>query len=87
MWKAVLRMLKFALKNMAIKKIQVILVLISIVISAGVGVLAYNIGEQVSDGITGNAAYYSVIVGPSGSETQLAMNSMYSVRYSILAVR
>ena len=50
-------MLKFALKNMAIKKIQVILVLISIVISAGVGVLAYNIGEQVSDGITGNAAY------------------------------
>ena len=70
-------MLKFALKNMAIKKIQVILVLISIVISAGVGVLAYNIGEQVSDGITGNAAYYSVIIGPSGSETQLAMNSMY----------
>ncbi len=70
-------MFRFALKNMAIKKIQVILVVLSIVISAGVGVLAYNIGEQVSDGITGNAAYYSAIIGPEGSETQLAMNSMY----------
>lgn len=62
---------------MAIKKVQIFLVILSIVISAGVGVLAYNIGEQVSDGITGSAAYYSAIVGPSGSETQLAMNSMY----------
>ncbi len=70
-------MLRFALKNMAIKKIQIILVVISIVISAGVGVLAYNIGEQVSDGITGNAGYYGAIIGPDGSETQLAMNTMY----------
>ena len=70
-------MLKFALKNMAIKRAQVILVIISIVLSAGVGVLAYNIGQQVSDGITGSAAYYSAIVGPAGSQTQLAMNTMY----------
>lgn len=70
-------MFRFALKNMAIKKIQIVLVILSIVISAGVGVLAYNIGEQVSDGITSNAAYYSAIIGPAGSETQLAMNSMY----------
>ena len=70
-------MLKFALKNMAIKKTQVILVLISIIISASVGVLAFNISSQVSDGITSNAGYYSLIVGPAGSKTQLAMNSMY----------
>lgn len=70
-------MFRFALKNMAIKKVQIILVVFSIVISAGVGVLAYNIGGQVSDGITSNAAYYSAIIGPAGSETQLAMNSMY----------
>ncbi len=70
-------MLHFALKNMAIKKIQIFLVVISIVISAGVGVLAYNIGEQVSEGITGNAGFYSAIIGPEGSETQLAMNTMY----------
>lgn len=70
-------MFKFAIKNMMIKKVQVILVLLSIVISAGVGVLAFNTAEQVSDGITGTAGYYSAIIGPSGSKTQLAMNTMY----------
>ena len=70
-------MFRFAIKNMAIKKVQVILVVLSIVISAGVGVLAFNTAVQVSDGITGTAAYYSAIVGPAGSKTQLAMNTMY----------
>lgn len=70
-------MLKFALKNMAVKKIQIILIVISIVISAGVGVLAFNVSSQVSDGITDGAAFYSAIIGPSGSSTQLAMNTMY----------
>ena len=70
-------MLKFALKNMAIKKVQTILIVLSIVISAGIGVLAFNVANQVDDGITDNAGYYSVIVGPAGSSTQLAMNSMY----------
>ena len=70
-------MLKFAFKNMAIKKVQIILIVLSIVISAGIGVLAFNVSNQVSDGITQNALYYSVIVGPSGSKTQLAMNTMY----------
>ena len=70
-------MLKFALKNMAIKKVQVILVLISIIISASVGVLAFNVSSQVSDGITDNAGYYSLVVGPAGSKTQLVMNTMY----------
>lgn len=70
-------MLKFALKNMAIKKLQIILIILSIVISAGVGVLAFNVATQVDDGITSNAGYYSLIVGPSGSNTQLAMNTMY----------
>lgn len=70
-------MLRFAFKNMGVKKVQVILILLSIVISAGIGVLAYNVAGQVNDGITDNAGYYSVIVGPSGSKTQLAMNTMY----------
>lgn len=70
-------MFRFAVKNMMIKKVQVILVLLSIVISAGVGVLAFNTAEQVSDGITNTAAYYSAIIGPAGSRTQLAMNTMY----------
>lgn len=70
-------MIKFAFKNMAIKKVQCILIVISIVISASIAVLAYNVSSQVSDGITSNAGYYSVIIGPSGSKTQLAMNTMY----------
>ena len=70
-------MLKFALKNMAIKKMQVILIILSIVISAGIAVLAFNVATQVDEGITSNAGYYSAIVGPAGSNTQLAMNTMY----------
>ena len=70
-------MLRFALKNMVIKKVQNILIVLSIVISAGIAVLAYNVANQVSDGITKGASYYSVIIGPSGSQTQLAMNTMY----------
>ena len=70
-------MFKFALKNMAVKKVQIVLIVLSIVISAGIGVLAFNVATQVSEGITNNAGYYSVIIGPAGSSTQLAMNSMY----------
>lgn len=84
-------MLKFALKNMAIKKTQVILIILSVVISAGIAVLAFNVATQVDEGITNNAGYYSAIVGPAGSSTQLAMNSMYftdepvgTVPYSIV---
>lgn len=84
-------MLKFALKNMATKKTQVILIILSIVISAGIAVLAFNVATQVDEGITNNAGYYSAIVGPAGSSTQLAMNSMYftdepvgTVPYSIV---
>ena len=70
-------MLRFAFKNMAIKKVQVILIVLSIVISAGVGVLAFNVATQVDEGITSGAQYYSAIIGPAGSNTQLAMNTMY----------
>lgn len=70
-------MFKFALKNMTVKKVQIVLIVLSIVISAGIGVLAFNVATQVSEGITNNAGYYSVIIGPAGSSTQLAMNSMY----------
>jgi len=70
-------MLKFALKNMGVKKVQIILIIISIIISASVGILAFNISSQVSDGLKNNAGYYSCVIGPTGSKTQLAMNSIY----------
>ena len=77
---------------MAIKKVQIILIVLSIVISAGIGVLAFNVATQVDEGITNNAGYYSAIIGPAGSNTQLAMNSMYftdspvgTVPYSVVS--
>ncbi len=70
-------MFKFAFKNMAIKKVKIILIVISIVISATVALLAYNISEQVDDGFKSTAAYYDIIIGPAGSSTQLAMNTMF----------
>lgn len=70
-------MLRFALKNMWIKKGKLILVTLSIVLSAGVALLAYNVSMQVREGIVNTAAYYDIIIGPSGSATQLAMNTMF----------
>lgn len=70
-------MFKFAFKNMAIKKAKIILVVISIVISACVGLLAYNVAQQVDSGFKTTAGYYDIIIGPSGSSTQLAMNTMF----------
>ncbi len=70
-------MFKFALKNMAIKKAKIVLIVISIVISACVGILAYNVAQQVDSGFKTTAAYYDMIIGPSGSSTQLAMNTMF----------
>ena len=70
-------MFKFALKNMAIKKAKILLIVLSIVISASVAILAYNISEQVDDGFKTTASYYETIIGPSGSSTQLAMNTMF----------
>ena len=70
-------MLKFAFKNMAVKKAKILMILLSIVISATVALLAYNISEQVDEGFKSTAAYYDMIIGPSGSSTQLAMNTMF----------
>ena len=84
-------MLKFAFKNMLTKKVQMILIIISIAVSTGVAMLAYNVSQQVSEGITNTAGYYSAIIGSAGSSTQLAMNTMYftdepcgTIPYSIM---
>ena len=70
-------MLKFALKNMLTKKVKMILIILSIVISATVAILAYNVASQVNDGLINTTSTYDMIVGPSGSSTQLAMNTLF----------
>ena len=63
-------MLKFALKNMLTKKVKMILIILSIVISASVAILAYNVAEQVNDGLINTTSTYDTIIGPSGSSTR-----------------
>ena len=70
-------MLKFALKHMATRRAKLIMTALSVVITASVALLAYNISTQVSEGIVNTAAKYDIIIGPSGSATQLAMNTMF----------
>ena len=70
-------MLKFALKNMAVRLPRLLLVLASVVLSAGVAILAFNVSKQVNEGIVSTAAYYDILIGPSGSATQLVMNTMF----------
>ena len=70
-------MFKFAFKNMLIKRVKILLVVFSIVLSASVGILAYNISAQVENGIMDTTAYYDTIIGPSGSDTDLAMSTMF----------
>ena len=70
-------MLKFALKSMAVRRVKLLMTALSIVITASVALMAYNISTQVSEGIVNTAAKYDIIIGPSGSATQLAMNTMF----------
>ena len=44
-------MLKFALKHMAVRRVKLIMTALSIIITAAVALLAYNISTQVSEGI------------------------------------
>ena len=84
-------MLRFALKNLATKKGRMILVALSIIISASVALLSYNVSGQINDGIQDTFIYYDMIIGPSGSSTQLAMNTMFftdkplgTIEYSLI---
>lgn len=70
-------MFKFAFKNMLVHRARMLLVTLSIVLSASVALLAFNISQQVNDGIVSTAGYYDLIIGPAGSATQLAMNTMF----------
>jgi len=70
-------MLKFAFKNMLVKRVKIFLIIFSIVLSASVGILAYNISAQVEDGVVNTTAYYDTIIGPAGSDTDLAMTTMF----------
>lgn len=70
-------MFKYIFKSMYIKRVKVILIAVSIIITTCVALMAYNISRQVNEGIVGTAGYYDMIIGPAGSSTQLAMNTLF----------
>ena len=70
-------MLKFALKHMSIRLGKNILIGVSIIITLIVSLLSFNIANQVKDGIINSYKYYDTIIGPSGSQTQLVLNTLF----------
>ena len=70
-------MLSFVLHHMTVRRVKLVMTSLSIIITCCVALLAYNISTQVSEGIIQTAANYDIIIGPSGSATQLAMNTMF----------
>lgn len=70
-------MFSFALKNLWTRKSKAILSAISIIMATTIGLLAFNISKQVEEGIVATVTYYDTLVGPAGSETQLALNTLF----------
>ena len=70
-------MFRFAIKHMRTRRGKLAPACLSMALSACVAMPAVNISGQVRDGIVSTAGYYDVIIGPSGSATQLAMNTMF----------
>lgn len=70
-------MFNFALKNLLTRKSKTILSAVSIMMATTIGLLAFNISSQVNDGIVNTVDYYDILVGPSGSSTDLVLNTMF----------
>lgn len=70
-------MFKFALKNLWTRKSKAFLSALSIIMATTIGLLAFNISRQVEDGIVETVTYYDTLVGPTGSESQLALNTLF----------
>lgn len=70
-------MFNFILKNSLVKKSKLILTSITIILACMVGLLSINVSNQVNDGIIELSGGYDVVIGPSGSDTQLAFNALF----------
>ena len=70
-------MFNFILKNSLVKKSKLILTAITIILACMVGLLSINVSQQVNDGIIELSGGYDVVIGPSGSDTQLAFNALF----------
>ena len=70
-------MFNFILKNALTKKSKIILTPLTIILSCTVGILAINVSNQVNDGIIELSGGYDLVIGPAGSDSQLAYNALF----------
>lgn len=70
-------MFNFLFKNALTKKSKLILTSLTIVLTCIVGILSINVSQQVNDGIIELSDGYDVVIGPSGSDMQLAYNALF----------
>jgi putative ABC transport system permease protein len=70
-------MSNFILKNALTKKSKLLLTSLTIIIACVVGLLSINISQQVNEGIIELSDGYDVVIGPAGSESQLAFNALF----------
>ena len=70
-------MFNFIFKNALTKKSKIILTAITIIIACVVGLLSINVSQQVNDGIVELSDGYDIVIGPHGSESQLAFNALF----------
>lgn len=70
-------MFNFIFKNALTKKSKILLTIITIIVACMVGLLSINVSQQVDDGIIELSDGYDVVIGPTGSDTQLAFNALF----------
>lgn len=70
-------MLKFAIKNLFTRKSKFLMTIISILLSTLIIMFSFNVAAQINDGIISTASYYDIVVGATGSSTDLVMSTMF----------
>ncbi len=70
-------MFNFLFKNALTKKSKLLLTALTIILTCVVGLLSINVSQQVNDGIIELSDGYDVVIGPAGSDTQLAYNALF----------
>lgn len=70
-------MFKFAIKNLLTRKAKFLMTTIAIIVSTLIIMFSFNVAKQINDGIISTASYYDVVIGATGSSTDLVMSTMF----------
>lgn len=70
-------MFKYSIKSLLSKKIISLLFTIAMCIAISISMLSINITSQIEEGFYQADKKYDIILGPSGSNTQLVMSSLF----------